>query len=105
MRTSPAIRPSVVAAAGLIGGYAAAKLTGRREVGGAIFSAAGAWCSREWSRTLGPVPGAAMSALYTAAMGGSHPLAKKLGGWPSVFAVAAVTVVASELLTRWAENR
>jgi len=31
-----------------------------------------------------------LSALYAAAMGGSHPLAKEAGEWPSVLAVAAV---------------
>ena len=33
-------------------------------------------------------------------MGGSHPLAKKLGPWPSVLTVAAVTAGASELWGR-----
>ena len=42
----------------------------------------------------------ALSALYLAAMGGSHPLAKKTGAWPSVFAVTVVTAAASELVTR-----
>jgi hypothetical protein len=40
-----------------------------------------------------------LSVLYTAAMGGSRPLAKKAGAWPSVIAVAAVTAAASELVT------
>ncbi len=38
--------------------------------------------------------------LYVAAMGGSHPLAKKIGTWPSVLAVTATTAGASELVTR-----
>jgi hypothetical protein len=33
-------------------------------------------------------------------MGGSHPLAKRIGGWPSVVAVTAATVIAAELVTR-----
>ena len=95
-----ALRPSIVAAAGLIGGFAAAQYTDRREVGGAVFAAAGAWCEREWTRTLGPVAAAALGVLYTAAMGGSHPLARRIGAWPSVIAVAALTALASELVTR-----
>ena len=70
------------------------------EAGGAVFAAAGAWCGREWTRSGGPVVGSVMSALYTGAMGGSHPLAKKVGAWKSVVAVTAVTVVASEVVTR-----
>lgn len=100
MPSSPAIPPSLVAAAGLVGGFAAARFTKRREVGGAVFAAAGAWCEREWLRRSGPVAAAALGALYSAAMGGSHPLAKKIGAWPSVVAVAAVTAAASEVVTR-----
>jgi hypothetical protein len=92
-------RPSTVAAVGLVGGFAVARFTGHREAGGAVFAAAGAWCGREWTKSAGPVVGSVMSALYTGAMGGSHPLAKKLGAWRSVLAVTAVTVVASEVVT------
>ena len=72
---------------------------GRRELGGALFAAAGAWCA-------GVVPGirpaaaAGLSAVYVAAMGGSHPLAKRIGAWPAVGVVTAVTVAAAELVTR-----
>ena len=95
------LRPSIVAAVGLIGGFATAQFTNHRELGGAVFAAAGVWCEREWARTSGPLAAAGLGALYTAAMGGSHPLAKKIGAWPSVFAVAGVTAAASELVGRW----
>jgi hypothetical protein len=98
-------RPSAVAALGLIGGFLAARRTGRRDLGGALFAAAGAWCAREWNRASGPVAMAGLSALYVAAMGGSHPLAKKAGAWPSVLVVAAVTAAASELVTRRVPRR
>jgi hypothetical protein len=94
------VPPSLVSAAGLIGGFAAARYTGRREVGGALFTVAGAWCEREWQRRSGRLAAAGLGALYTAAMGGSHPLAKRIGPWPSVLAVAAVVAVASEAVTR-----
>ena len=72
------LRPSVVAAVGLVGGFAVARAT-KREVGGGLFGLAGTWCGRQWARTTGPVGAAVLGALYTAAMGGSHPLAKKIG--------------------------
>ncbi len=105
MAERPAIPSSAVAALGLAGGFLVARQTGRRELGGALFAAAGAWCARDWYRRSGPVAAAGLSALYAAAMGGSHPLAKKTGPWASVAAVAAVTVAASELVTRLAPSR
>lgn len=97
--TSTAVSPAV-AALGLVGGFAVARRTGRRELGGALFAAAGAWCARDWYRASGPTAAAALSTLYVAAMGGSHPLAKRIGAWPSVAAVTAVTVAAAGLVTR-----
>src|SRR5258708_29998688 len=88
MSNGSAAPPSAVAARGLVGGFLGARRTGRRDLGGAPFAAARAWCAREWDRASGPVAMAGLSALYAAAMGGSHPLAKKAGAWPSV-AVAA----------------
>ena len=41
-----------------------------------------------------------MGAVYAAAMGGSHPLAKKIGAWPAVLGVTAATALASEVITR-----
>ena len=94
------VSSSAVAALGLVGGFAVARWSGRRELGGALFAAAGAWCARDWYRTSGPGAAAGLSALYLAAMGGSHPLAKRIGAWPSVAAVTAVTVGVAELVTR-----
>jgi len=100
MSDTPTAVSSAIAALGLTGGFLVARHTGRRELGGALFAAAGAWCARDWYRTSGPAAAAGLSALYVAAMGGSHPLAKRIGAWPSVVAVTAVTVAASELVTR-----
>jgi hypothetical protein len=93
---------SVVATLGLAGGFLVARRTGRRELGGALFAGAGAWCARDWYRASGPAAAAGLSAVYVAAMGGSHPLAKRIGAWPSVVAVTAVTVAAAEVVTRMA---
>ena len=92
--------PSAIAALGLVGGFAVARRTGRRELGGALFAAAGAWCAREWYRAHGPAAAVGLGAVYVAAMGGSHPLAKRVGAWPTVVAVTAVTVAAVEVVTR-----
>src|ERR1700722_19340353 len=96
--------PSAVAALGLVGGFFVARRSGRRELGGALFAVAGAWCAGEWSRARGPAAAAGLGAVYVAAMGGSHPLAKRVGAWPSVLAVTAVTVAAAGAGTRAGER-
>ncbi|MGK4582301.1 hypothetical protein [Kitasatospora sp. HPMI-4] len=94
------IPTAAVAAAGLIGGYGAARWSGRRELGGAVLAAAGAASAYQWQRQAGTGTAAALTGLYVAAFGGSHPLAKKIGAWPSVFAVTGVVAAASVLATR-----
>ncbi|POM24177.1 hypothetical protein BTM25_28040 [Actinomadura rubteroloni] len=89
------IPSAAVAASGLIGGYAAARFTRRRELGGVVLAAAGAWCAREWTRAAGPKGAAGLLTVYLAGFGGSHPLAKKVGAWPAVLGAAAVSAGAS----------
>jgi hypothetical protein len=100
MRDTSTAVSSAVAALGLTGGFLFARWTGRRELGGALFAVAGAWCARGWYRASGPAAAAGLSALYVAATGGSRPLAERIGGWPAVVAVTAATVTAAELVTR-----
>ena len=97
---SARLRPSLVSAGGLVAGFTVARRTGRRQAGGAVFAAAGAWSARRWWKTVGAGPALGLSALYVAAMGGSHPLARRIGAWPSVGAVSALVVAASELASR-----
>jgi len=104
MRNIRVSASSVSAVLGLAGGFLVARQTGRRELGGALFAAAGAWCARDWYRTSGPTAAAGLSAVYVAAMGGSHPLAKRIGTWPSVIAVTAGTVAVAEVVTRVARG-
>lgn len=92
--------PSAVCSAGLIGGFAAARYSGRRELGGVVLAAAGGWCARQWTRTAGPGAAAGLVGLYVVAMGVSHPLAHRIGAWPSVLSVAAVTAGAAEAVRR-----
>lgn len=49
---------------------------------------AGAACLPRWRRA-GPVRAALLATGYAGALGGSHPLAKKVGAWPSVAIVSA----------------
>ncbi|HEX3736781.1 MAG TPA: hypothetical protein VHV53_04500 [Solirubrobacterales bacterium] len=95
MRTPPT---SPVVATGLIGGFAIARHSGRRELGGLFFAACGAWSGRRWTGTGGPGLAAGLGLTYIAAFGVSHPLAKRIGAWPSVFAVTAVAAGAAAAL-------
>jgi hypothetical protein len=84
-----------VVAAGLVGGFAAARYSGRRELGGAVLAAAGLLSGRSWARSVGPATAVALGATYLAAFGASHPLAKKVGAWPSVGIVTALAAGAA----------
>ncbi|MFF4490903.1 hypothetical protein ACFY0F_31300 [Streptomyces sp. NPDC001544] len=86
---------SVVAATGLVGGYGVARWTGKRQLGGAVLAVAGAAAAQQWRRRAGGKAAGALSAAYVAAFAGSHPLAKKVGAWPSVLGVAGAVALAS----------
>ncbi len=62
----------LITTAGLIGGFAVARTTKRREYGGVV-----------------------LGLVYGGSFGASHLLAKKIGAWPAVFTVAAITAAAS----------
>ena len=84
-------------AAGLIGGYAAARFTGVRPLGGAVLAVAGGAAYREWIRGSGPVVAGALITAYVGSFGASHPLAKKVGAWPSVLGVTALSAGAAHV--------
>ncbi|MFF9867849.1 MULTISPECIES: hypothetical protein [unclassified Streptomyces] len=94
------IPATAVAASGLVGGYAVARWTRKRPLGGVALAAAGAVAAREWHRRSGAMAAAGLTAVYVAAFAGSHPLAKKVGAWPAVFSVAGGMAAAS-----WAVGR
>jgi hypothetical protein len=85
-------------ATGLVGGFAAARYSGHRELGGVVLAAAGAAAGRSWLRSSGPAVAGALGATYLAAFGASHPLAKRVGAWPAVGIVTAVAAGAAYLL-------
>ena len=82
-------------AGGLLGGFVLAQQTGVRPLGGAVMLGANAVAARQWYAVGGTPLAAGLSAAYWAAMGVSHPLAKKVGRWPSVLGVTAVAAGAA----------
>jgi hypothetical protein len=89
-----------VVATGLIGGFAIAKYSGRRELGGLFYAACGAWSVRQWARRGGVGTTLGLGLTYVAAFGVSHPLAKKIGAWPSVGAVTMIAAGAAAFSDR-----
>ena len=85
-------------AAGLIGGWQIARATGIRPIGGVVLAAAGVLAGRSWLARKGPATTAALSAGYLAAFGLSHPLAKRIGAWPSVLVVTSAITAAAHYL-------
>ena len=84
-----------VLATGLVGGFALAERTGVRPLGGAVMLAANVVAARQWYAVGGAPLVAGLTAGSWTAMGVSHPLAKKVGTWPSVLGVTAVAAGAA----------
>jgi hypothetical protein len=91
MRTAP------VAAGSLLAGYAAARASGVRPLGGVVLLAGTGWCAREWARRRGVGVAAALVGVEAGAFVASHRLAKRIGAWPSVLVSAAAAGVAAAL--------
>lgn len=90
---------SPLVAAGLIGGFATARASGVRALGGVVLGACGLAAGRQWLRRGGPAVAGVLGGIYLAAFGLSHPLAKKIGAWPSVLAVTAAAATAAGVLS------
>lgn len=99
MKPAKDVNTSAVTAVGLIGGWLTARESGIRPLGGVLLGVAGAWAARTWYVRHGWAAAAGLSALYVAAFGLSHPLAKRIGGWPSVLAVTAVASGTAHLVS------
>jgi hypothetical protein len=95
LRDAADVRTAPIAALGLVGGYVAARETGIRPFGGVVLAAAGLYAGRTWVSKAGGAGAAGLAAVYLGGFAASHPLAKKVGPWPSVLAVAAVSAAAS----------
>jgi len=88
-----------IASGSLVGGYLAARLTHKRPLGGVVLAAGGIACTSQWVRRGGKGPAAGLLATYLAAFGLSHPLAKRIGAWPAVLSVAALSGAAAWLVS------
>ncbi|MDU0478465.1 hypothetical protein QVA66_04325 [Staphylococcus chromogenes] len=93
------VNTAAVVATGLIGGWLTARETGVRPLGGVVLAAAGVWAGRSWYAKQGATTTAALTAAYVGAFGASHPLAKKIGAWPSVLTVTAAVAGAAYALS------
>lgn len=91
------VNSALVAAAGILGGYISARESGVRPIGTVPLVAGGLWAGRTWLAKGGPLTAAALGALYVGAFGASHPLAKRIGSWPSVAVVTGAVACASWL--------
>lgn len=98
LRSAETVQTAPVAALGLLGGYLTARETGIRPLGGVVLAAAGVYAGRTWLAKGGPAVAGGLAALYLGGFGASHPLAKKIGAWPAVFAVTAASAGASYAL-------
>ena len=99
LRSAETVQTAPVVALGLVGGFLVARETGLRPLGGVVLGAAGLFAGRSWLAKTDPATTAALSAIYLGGFGASHPLAKKVGAWPSVLGVAAVSAAASYALS------
>ncbi|CCH79588.1 conserved hypothetical protein [Nostocoides japonicum T1-X7] len=98
LRTAADVDTAPLTVLGLAGGFLVADQTGVRPAGGALFAAVGAYCARSWARQGLPTA-LGLGTVYAAAMGLSHPLAKRIGAWPAVAVVSAATATAAHLLS------
>ena len=86
---------AAITAGSLIGGWQVARRTGNRPLGGVVLAAGGVLAGRDWARRTSPAVTAALVTTYVGAFGLSHPLARRIGSWPSVLVVSAITAAAS----------
>ena len=93
-----ALRTAPIVAGSLIGGYLVARETKKRQLGGVVLAAGGVIAAREWSARVGTAKMFALLAVYLLGFGASHPLAKKIGAWPAVFAAAGTSAASAYVL-------
>jgi hypothetical protein len=79
----------------LVAGYAVATRSGVRPLGGAVLLGATVWCFREWKKRNGLAVAVGLTVVHGGAFVASHKLAGRIGAWPSVLAVAAVSGAAA----------
>ena len=93
---------SLLAAAGLIAGFAVAVGTGSRPLGGLVLAAFGLSCVYFWVRRDGAATTIRLTIVGVVAFALSHALGLLIGAWPSVLLVSAIT---AWLCWRWSDAR
>src|SRR3954454_16386066 len=99
LKAADDVSTAPLAALGLVGGYLTAREAGIRPLGGVVLGLAGLYAGRTWLGRGGPAAAGARSGVYLLRFGASGRLAKKVGPWPSVLTVAAVSAGASWALS------
>ena len=84
-----------VAAGSLIAGFVVARGSGVRPLGGVVLALGGGWCAQEWNRRRGRETALVLGSIYLACFVGSHPLGRRIGAWPSVLTVSAISGAAT----------
>jgi hypothetical protein len=84
-----------VAAGSLIAGFAAARYSRIRPLGGIPLALGGGWCAQEWNRRRGRETALILGSVYLTCFVGSHPLGRRIGAWPSVLTVSAISGVSA----------
>jgi len=93
------IGTALVAAVGLILGFAVASLTGNRTLGGIVLVIGASYCVWMWWRMAGPWRALICLAIAAVAFMVSHPLGAVLTSWGAVLLVSAITAGAAYALT------
>ncbi|MDO4632043.1 MAG: hypothetical protein Q4A82_07160 [Corynebacterium sp.] len=99
LKDAKEVNTAAIITTGLIGGWLTARESGIRPLGGVVLGAAGLWAGRSWLAKGGAPLAAGLGATYITAFGLSHPLAKKIGAWPSVLTVTALAAGAAGVLS------
>jgi hypothetical protein len=94
-----ALPTAPIVAGSIIGGYYVARQSKNRQLGGAVLAAGGAVAKRQWYSKRGAPTTLALTGIYYGAFGVSHPLAKKIGAWPSVLTVAGIAAASAWVLS------
>ena len=98
LRAAEDVSTAPLAGLGLVAGYLVARESGIRPLGGVVLGLTGLYAGRTWLARAGAPGAAALTAIYLGGFAASHPLAKKVGAWPAVLGVAAVSAAASHVV-------
>lgn len=93
------VNTSALVGLGLVGGWLTARETGIRPLGTIPMVAALGWANRSWVAKGGAPLAVGLTGAFFGAFGLSHPLAKKIGAWPSVIAVTTAAAGAAHFLS------